>query len=255
MTCPMHNTVVAGQPDISRHFTDRDATFVLLDMQTGQVVCHNPARARSRYLPASTFKIPNALIALDSRVVNSADFSIAWNSKKTPKQAWWPAIWANDHTLQSALRNSVVWYYQEIARRIGAQRMQSYLTRFKYGNENISGGIDQFWLTGGLRISAEEQTDFLRRFYTGNLSVSGSTTSIVKETLTLEETSQYRFSGKTGWAGFGESGSPQLGWLVGYLERGQDTYIYAINLDIKSSADAAARLSITKAVFRDFGLM
>jgi beta-lactamase class D len=155
--------------------------------------------------------------------------------------------------MRSALPASVVWYYQELARRTGPERMQGYVSRFDYGNREISGGIDQFWLTGGLRISPEEQVEFLRRFYFGELGVSERSTRIVKELLVLEETPTYRLSGKTGWVGLEEP--PDIGWLVGYLERGEKVYFFATNIDIVTNADGEARLTITKAVLRELGLI
>lgn len=244
-------------PDISPIFKKANVqgTFVLLDAQTGQTLRYNPERARTRFLPASTYKIPNSLIALETGVATGADFSLKWDSTVAPRQSWWPSAWGQDHTLRTALPNSVVWYYQELARRVGPERMQSYVDRFGYGNQNISGGIDQFWLTGGLRISAEEHVEFLRRFYVGKLGVSERTTRIVKELLVLEQTPQYRLSGKTGLAGLGDPSAPRVGWLVGYLERDERVHFFAINIDIRKDEDAAARLSITKAILRELDLI
>jgi beta-lactamase class D len=149
----------------------------------------------------------------------------------------------------------VVWYYQELARRTGPERMRSYLARFGYGNGDISGGIDQFWLTGGLGISPVEQVEFLRRFYFGELGASERSTRIAKELLVLEETPAYRLSGKSGWAGLGEPGTQQVGWLVGYRERGDGVYYFATNIEIRANADAAARLGITKGILRELGLL
>ena len=232
-----------------------EGTFVLLDGQSGEIRRHAPARAARGFLPASTYKIPNTLIALEEGVARDKDFKLAWDSARAPRQPWWPAAWARDHTLASALSNSAVWYYQEVARRVGPSRMQHWVDRFGYGNRDISGGIDQFWLTGGLRISADQQADFLRRFHAGQLGVSARTTRLAKEMLVLEETPDYRLSGKSGWAGFGEPGQPQLGWLVGYLEREGKVHFFAMNLDIARPGDAAARMGILKAVLRDFGLL
>jgi beta-lactamase class D len=243
-----------GGPDLQRHFSAAGlkGTFVLLDAQTGRRLRSDPERARTRFLPASTFKIPNTLIALETGVAPGPDFALSWDAKAAPREAWWPESWARDHTLQTALPASVVWFYQEIARRIGLDRMQSWLNRLDYGNRDISGGIDQFWLRGGLRISPDEQVDFLRRFYSGKLPVSERSTRIVKDLLVLEETPAWRLSGKTGWAG---NVQPQIGWLVGYLERGKDVYFFATNIEIRKDEDRNARLAVTKAILRDLGLM
>lgn len=241
--------------DLGRFFGEIEGAFVLLDGQTGRRIRYNPERAATRFLPASTYKIPNTLIALEIGVADGAEFALAWDSVAAPREPWWPASWARNQTLRSAFTASVVWYYQEVARRIGPERMREYLDRFNYGNRDISGGIDAFWLTGGLAISPDEQVDFLRRFYQGRLGVSDRTTAIVKELLVLEETPAYRLSGKTGWAGLGLDGAPQVGWLVGYVERGDEVHYFATNIEIRTNADARARIDITKAILRELGLL
>src|SRR5690606_26270393 len=134
---------------------------------------------QTRFLPASTFKIPNSLIALETGIASGADFALAWDSTAVPPQPWWPDAWRQpEQTLRSAFQHSVVWYYQELARRIGEERMATYVAQFDYGNHDIGGGIDQFWLDGALRISPMEQVAFLQRFYQGDLGISDSTTAI-----------------------------------------------------------------------------
>lgn len=249
----------AGQPresaDLAPYFAGREGTFVLLDARSGETIRHNPERARTGFLPASTFKIPNTLIALETGVADGPNFFLRRDTILAPTESWWPASWREDHTLRTALPNSVVWYYQELARRVGSERMQGYLDRFDYGNADISGGIDEFWLSGGLRISADEQVDFLRRFLDGELGVSQRNTELVKELLLLEEAPTYRLSGKTGWASFDDPDIPQIGWFVGYLERGEELHIFALNLRVRNDEDVAARQEITRAILRDRGLI
>ncbi|SHI27405.1 penicillin-binding transpeptidase domain-containing protein [Pollutimonas bauzanensis] len=244
-------------PAMDRAFADAGArgTFVLLDGQTGALACHDAARARSGFLPASTYKIPNSLIALETGVASGPGFALPWDSRRNPRQDWWPQAWARDQTLATALPNSVVWFYRELARRIGPARMQAYVDKFGYGNRNIGGSIDHFWLTGDLRISALQQAQFLQRFYTEKLAVSHRSTQIVKDAIVLESTPAYRLSGKSGWAGMGEAGARQTGWLVGYLERGEKVYFYALNMDMSKPAQGPARLALAKAILRGRGLM
>lgn len=252
---PIRSSPVAEERDFAAFFRGIEGTFVLLDPQKNRIIRHDADRARARFLPASTFKIPNTLIALETGVASGPDFALSRDPKVAPRQPWWPAVWSKDHVLGTALKNSVVWFYQELARRVGAGRMQAYVDRFDYGNKNISGGIDQFWLTGDLRISADEQVEFLRRFYFGDLGVSERNTRTVKELLLLEETPEYRLSGKTGWAGIGVTGKPETGWLVGYLERDGNVYFFATNISIERNEDAAARLPITRSIFAELGLI
>lgn len=251
---PLRIRCSAEAGEFAPHFKGLKGSFVLHDAQTGRTLCHDTQRADMRYSPASTFKIPSTLIALESGVARGPDFFLPWDRKAVPPQSWWPAAWAQDHTLHSALKHSVVWYYKELARRAGQERMQSYVDGFDYGNRDISGGIDGFWLSGGLRISSEEQVDFLQRFYSGKLGISERTMRLAKDMLVLEETPDYRLSGKTGWAGLGEPGQ-QIGWLVGYLEREGRVYSFALNIDIRKDKDAALRMSITKAILKQAGLL
>ena len=216
--------------NLDSFFVDIEGTFVVRNAQTGETSIYNPERARTRFLPASTFKIPNSLIALETGVASGPDFALPWDSTTVPPQAWWPESWQQpEQTLRSAFQNSVVWYYQELARRIGEERMAAYVAQFDYGNEDISGGIDQFWLNGDLRISPMEQVTFLQRFYNGNLGVSDSTTAIVKNIMLLEETPAYRLAGKTGTAELTET--RELAWLVGFVERGEHVHLYALNIE------------------------
>jgi len=246
----MQETAVIARQFESRGIT---GTFLLHDSRDDRMRCYNCVRATMRFLPASTFKIPNALIALETGFAEGPDFLIPWDRQAAPRQAWWPAEWARDHTLKTAFSVSAVWYFQELARRIGPVRMQEYVRQFRYGNGDISGGIDQFWLKGGLRISAAEQIDFLERFYGNELGVSVRSTEIVKEIMLMEQTATYRLSGKTGWAGLTESLYPGVGWFVGYLEREGVIVFFAMNIDIKKQEDAPARAAIVKAVLHDLG--
>lgn len=251
---PPDEAAAVERPDLGRFFGDVEGTFVLLDGRTGRTVRTDAERARTRFLPASTFKIPNTLIALETGVATGPDFPLAWDSAAVPRQDFWPEAWAGDHTLRTALPASVVWYYQELARRIGPERMQEYLDRFDYGNRDISGGIDRFWLSGGLAVSPDEQVDFLRRFHDGELGVSGSSTALVKELLLLEETPAYRLSGKTGYADF-DDGRPGVGWLVGWIERGDGVHFFATNIDVREDADLPARMAVTRAILGELGLL
>lgn len=186
-------------------------------------------RAQQRFIPASTYKIPNSLIASETGVAKDAEHMIPWDSAVKPSKGFWSPEWSRDHTLHSAIRLSVYWYYQALAREIGAERMQDYLDRFDYGNRDMGGGVDRFWLHGELRISPNEQVRFLERMYNGKLGVSARSTQIVKEILVLEETKDYRLSGKTGTADV--TATRELAWLVGFVEREGDVWFYALNME------------------------
>lgn len=206
-----------------------EATVVVLTSDPWTVVRFRPERANRRFRPASTFKIPNTVIALETGVAAGLDFRLPWDSVQGPRTGFFPDSWARDHTLRSAFRGSVVWYYQEIARRVGAQRMRDWLRRLDYGNASIAGGMDGFWLTGGLRISPDEQVSFLRRLLTGQPGVSASTLAALRDVALLET--------GTGWRLFGKTGTSEVtptrenGWIVGWLEHGDGAAYYAINME------------------------
>ncbi len=212
-----------------------DETLVIL-RPTGAPIVENAPRARRRFAPCSTFKIPNSLIALETGEASDAAFPLAYDPKRDGDQS---GVWARDHDLRSALRHSVAWYYQEMARRIGPARMQDYLSRFQYGNRDISGGIDRFWLGAGLRISAEEQAGFLRRLHEQRLGISSRSAGIVEEMLLLETTPGYRWYGKTGTCS--APGDGPVAWHVGFVERGGATSYYALNFGGTSVGDLVQR--------------
>ncbi len=147
---------VEMQPDLGDLFTDADTTgtFAVLDVAGGRIVVTDRERAEAGFLPASTFKIPNSLIALETGVVADADSTMfPWDKVVRDFDAW-----NRDHTLRTAFKASAVPVYQDIARKIGPERMQEYVDKFDYGNRDIGGApIDMFWLDGALRISAFQQ--------------------------------------------------------------------------------------------------
>lgn len=244
-----HAKSVWQQRDFGKYFQQFNVkgTFVLYDLKQDRYLVYNSQRANTRFIPASTFKIFNSLVALETGVIKDENETIKWDGvkRKFPE-------WNRDQTMRSAIKNSVVWFYQELARRIGQERMQYYINLAGYGNRDISGGIDQFWLQGGLRISPKEQIDLLVGLYRNELPFSQRTMNIVKDILINEKTNDYVLRGKTGWAW---DFTPQIGWYVGYLERSNNVYFFALNMDINRPADIKARIAITKSILRDLNLI
>ena len=161
--------------------------------------------------------------------------------------------WNRDHTLRTAFKASAVPVFQDIARKIGAERMQQYVNKFDYGNRDIGGAIDTFWLNGNLRISAMQQIDFLHRLYRGELQVSKQNQEIVRDIMYLELSEFGTLRGKTGAVGIGvEPGAKAtLGWLVGWLEHaGQQPYFFAMNIDVHEPKHLAMRLPLVKTLLK-----
>jgi len=233
-----------------------DATFVVLEAETGAFTRFNPSRASEGFIPASTFKIPNALIALETGVADGAGFTLPWDGV-VPEGAFWVDAWSQDHTLHSAMTNSVVWYYRELARRIGLDRMRSHIDRFGYGNGRIGPDVDGFWLAGDFRVSADEQVEFLRRLDAGELGVSEASRDVVWDIIVLEKSDAYRIGGKTGTAS--PTPTRDLAWLVGYVEAGDRTWYYALNMEGEEVWDrwgaGALRLELVQNLLRDVGVL
>jgi beta-lactamase class D len=200
-------------------------TIAIFDPATGKLGCSDVPRCRRAHLPASTFKIPNSIIGLETGVVSDPETPLPWNGTNYQNPDW-----NQDHTLRSAVRVSCVPCFQLIARNVGDQRMREWVTRLDYGNKDISGGLERFWLTGGLRITPVEELDFLRRLDLGKLPISERTRDIVLEVITLDVAEDYLLRGKTGSLGPPE-GKELVGWFVGWVERGPRKLYFATELD------------------------
>ena len=227
-----------------------DGTFVLYDQSNDKYVCYNPSLINHPFIPASSFKIMNSLIGLESGVISDENFVIPWDSVIRQVENW-----NKDHDLKTAFKNSTVWYYQELARRVGGKQMKYWLDKVNYGNADTSGGIDKFWLTGGLRISPVQQIGFLKRLHDNALPFSQRSMDIVKKIMIAEETPDYTIRGKTGWSSMDNI---DIGWYVGYLETNNNVYYFANciqSADADNSGFAQARKEIAYKILNDLDLI
>jgi beta-lactamase class D len=160
--------------------------------------------------------------------------------------------WNHDLTLRAAIAVSAVPVYQEIARRIGIERMQKYVDLFEYGNRDIGGGIDQFWLTGNLRIDPIQQIDFIDRLRRGVLPVSKRSQNLVRDILPVTKAGDAIIRAKTGLAA-AQGGKPPLGWLVGWAEKGSASTVFALNLDCSEPRHVEDRMKLAQLCLTDIG--
>jgi Beta-lactamase class D len=236
--------------DFADYFAGYQGTFVMYDEAADQYFVFNEPQSAYRLSPCSTFKIYNSLIGLETGVLDREDVYtlIKWNGTNYP----FP-YWNHDQTLASATRDSVVWYFQELATRIGRERMQQYLDKLGYGNRDISGGLTTFWLRSSLQISALEQVDLLHRLYSGELPVSRDNVEVVKRNITLADNGAGRFMGKTG-SGF-QNGKWNLGWFVGCVEKQGNRYFFAANIQAADGATGGKAREITKAILKQLEIL
>jgi beta-lactamase class D len=188
----------------------KNACFILRDNNHESVHYYNKERCLQRFLPASTFKIVNSLIALESAVASDDQLAIKWDGVTRRPE------WDKDMTMREAFKVSNVPFYQEVARRIGPARMKHYIDTLHYGNMKVEGSIDNFWLNNSLQVSADEQIGLLKRMYFGELPMTERSQRIVKTMMLQEETPGYKVYYKTGT---GETNGKTIYWVVGFAEK------------------------------------
>jgi beta-lactamase class D len=228
--------------------------FLLFQVGTGEVARNPSSSCGVRVSPQSTFKIPHAIAALDTGVIPDAHALIKYDGRAVD----FP-LWAKDHSLTTAMRYSVVWFFQEIARRLGSGRERKYLEAFDYGNHDSSSGLTTFWLGGSLTISADEQLKFLQKLYANQLPAAPRASEIVRHTLVqpkgmvVNALGEHTFaqpwptdaivSAKTGSGPTGDRRAVR--WLVGHIQRGSRAWIFVSN--VISDGDLPATAAIEQA--------
>lgn len=203
---------------------DVKGSILIYDLKDDKYYSNNFNWAKKGNLPASTYKITNSIIALETGVVQSDSTVFKWNGEERRLK-----IWEQDMIFKDAFHYSCVPCYQEVARKIGVNRMNKYLDKLDYGNMKIdSTNIDLFWLEGESQINQYQQIEFLKRFYNSELPISQRTETIMKRIIVIEEYETYKLSGKTGWS---IRDGNNNGWFVGFVEIKENTYFFATNVE------------------------
>lgn len=241
--------------NFQKHFDEYSVrgSFVAHDLKQNKLYIFDEERSNKRYSPASTFKIFNSLVGLETGVIPDTSYVIPWDSVQRGSYA----PWHMENSLQSAFKYSVVWYYQELARRVGPEEMQRLISLNKYGNEDINEKVDEFWLAdngGKLRISQLEQLNFLKKLYHEELQFSKRSQQLVKDIMLMEETEEYKLYGKTG---LGSHDGLTYGWLVGWFETVDNVYFFATNLESEDYKNImkGGRKGVTFAMLHDLGFL
>lgn len=250
-SCSPNNVTV--DESLGKYFKDNnvEGCFALFNNGNGKFTIYNLDRYKdSAYLPASTFKIVNSLIGLQTGVISDPQMVIKWDSvvRSVPE-------WNKDLTMREAFRVSAVPYYQEVARRIGKDTMQFWLDTLHYGTTKIKTPIDTFWLDNSLKITPDEELGLVKRLYFQQLPFFSNYQDSVKKIMLFEDNPAYRLGYKTGW-GQTENGN-QLGWMVGWIEENGHPYFFVLNME---SADKnidmpAVRMKILKDILSQLGFM
>lgn len=262
--CKRDNILTQNQwGDIFKKYGIDSACFELSDNNHDEIFIYNLTRASKRYTPASTFKIMNALIALETNVALDENLVIPWD--KTIRSR---AEWNKDMNMREAFKVSNVPYFQELARRIGQTEMQKYLDTVRYGNKRIGPKIDEFWLNDTLQISADEQVGLMKKLYFDKLPFAQRTQRIVRSLMLHEDSTNYKLYYKTGtnWSS-ADGGQKKLLWIVGFVDKKETQigvvtkkpetnfkpYFFAMNFETSDTTMDynATRLQILKDILRE----
>ena len=238
--------------DLKKYFDAKnvDGCFTMLNNSDGKITVYNMEMDTSRITPASTFKIVNSLIGLQTGVIKDEHMVIKWDGVTRRIQEW-----NKDMDMTEAFKVSCVPYYQEVARRIGRDTMKLWIDSLAYGNKDISGPIDSFWLNNHLKISPDEQLGLLKKLYFDQLPFRKSVQQSVRDVMLQEDNTAYKLSYKTGW-GFDEQKN-NIGWVNGWIEENRHVYFF---VTVVRSPDPKidmkwVRLNILKDILKHYGFM
>lgn len=226
---------------------DLKGTILVFDAKNKTYYSNNFQLAEKGYLPASTFKIVNSIIALETNVLKDENDSMRWDGQKRAFQTW-----EKNMTVREAFHASCLPCYQEVARHIGVKRMKSYLNKLHYSNMDVNEStIDNFWIEGKSRITPFEQIEFLQRLYTKKLPILNSTYDKMIRIFEKENTETYKYFAKTGWS---QDNDHNNGWYVGIVDKKPSIYYFALNVEPvdqkNTSKFAAGREIVTKEVLK-----
>lgn len=234
--------------EIAADFAQANTEGVLLFQKNNQIVItgNQVNRVDQRFIPASTFKILNALIALEYQKTNPTEV-FKWDGQPRAYPHW-----QKDMTMVEAMQLSTVPVYQEIAKRIGSELMQAELKRVHYGNEKMGNVIDRFWLDGPLEITPRQSLDFIAKLSTHTLPFKLETQQTIKEMLLIESHTNYTLYGKTGW---GTAQPYDVGWLVGWIETSKGKVIpYVLNMQMKDGMNPNIRKELVLKAIQGLGI-
>jgi beta-lactamase class D len=244
-----HAAEITERADLIGAFKEQGVagTFVLYDVSTERFTTVNGERAEKRFVPASTFKIANSLIALETGVVKDENEVIPYGGKPQRMKQW-----ENDLSMRQAIVISAVPIYQELARRVGLPRYREWLEKLNYGNRATGDNVETFWLSGPLEISAMELARFVAALALSKLPASERNQAKVRDILKLEDKEGRTLYGKTGWGGI-ESGQ-QIGWWTGWVDNGGKISAFALNIDMDTVDDARKRQEIARTILAKLGV-
>lgn len=244
---PLPANAVVQADDLSDYFAGTEGCFVLYDSNADTWNIYNEELAAKRFAPNSTYKIYSALAALENQTITPASSALTWDGQSYPFPEW-----NQDQTLASAMQGSVNWYFQELDEKAGLDALKDFYQRIDYGNQDLSGGLSEFWMESSLKISALEQVELLKKFYTNEFHFENSGIEAVRDSLRLSSSGQAVLSGKTGTGIV--NGKSINGWFIGYVEADGNTWFFAANIQGSDNASGTRASGIALNILKDKGI-
>lgn len=249
---------VAAQINLSQSLKvcDVEGSITLYHLESETWQYSDSLDAMKETLPASTFKIANSAIALETDAISNEHEILKWNGRENTFFGSRIEAWNEDINMKKAFETSAVWFYVELAKRIGREIYREYLNEISYGNNDLTEPGDDFWNFGKFGVSPVNQIQLLINLHRKELPFSDSTIQIVREMMLLESTDLYDLFGKTGWT---KTNKEDIGWWIGFVEKERDTWFFATRITKSLATDnpdfSACRMTITRSVLNDAGIL
>ena len=234
--------------DLVAFFNGFDGCFVLYDDADKNWHLYNGDAAVQRVSPDSTWKIYDALLALEAGIITPEASHMAWDGHQYPFDAW-----NRDQTLDTAMKNSVNWYFQTADRRLGPSAVKHFIKKIHYGNADVSDDFPSYWLESSLKISAVEQVELLEKFRTNRYGCTPENIRAVKDTLRISASGAGTLYGKTGTGQI--DGENINGWFIGFIEKPDRTCYFAVNIRGTSGAAGSKAAEIARSVLSELHLL
>lgn len=236
-----------SQLNLSSTFEAYTGSFVLYDQSANLWNIYNIDNASTRISPNSTYKIYDALLGLESGIITSEHSTLAWNGDPCPFKSW-----EADQDLISAMHHSVNWYFQTIDSQAGFSSIKTFLQTINYGNQHTGTNLNLYWTDFSLKISPIEQVELLQNFYQNNFHFAPQNIQAVKNALLLSTTSSGSLYGKTGTGRVNDKDIN--GWFIGYIEKDNNIYYFATNIQATSNATGSQAAEITKSILSELNI-
>lgn len=232
--------------DESKNFGSNSGSFVMYSMKKDKYYIYNEKESRKRYSPDSTYKIYLALFGLDRHIISDKNSRMSWNHNHYPFDSW-----NKDQDLNTAIQNSVNWYFERISNQLSKNYTSDQLKQLNYGNKNL-GSYKAYWLEDSLKISNLEQVIVLKNMMEQNNHFSKNEKKQLSSSLLIRKNENYELYGKTGTGIV--NGKYNNGWFVGYVITNHDKYYFSTHLSDEKASGENAKF-INEKILKEMGVL